>query len=103
NAETIRGDPSKIAVAGESSGGNLAITTALKARDKKLQLPAAILAIYPVAGADMNTPSYTKYADALPLNRPMMSWFMKKYLNKPAEIKDPLIDLVNTDLTGLPP
>jgi len=103
NVASIKGDSTKIAVAGESAGGNLAITTALKARDKKISQPVAVLAIYPVAGADMNTASYVKYGDALPLNRPMMSWFLKKYLNKPNEVKDPLIDLVNTDMTGLPP
>jgi acetyl esterase len=103
NAASIKGDSTKIAVAGESAGGNLAITTSIKARDKKIQLPTAILAIYPVAGSDMNTPSYQKNADAIPLNRPMMSWFVKKYLNKPAEAKDPLINLVADDLTGLPP
>jgi acetyl esterase len=102
NAASIKGDSTRIAVAGESAGGNLAITTAIKARDKKIQLPTAVLAIYPVAGSDMNTPSYQKNADAIPLNRPMMSWFVKKYLNKPTEAKDPLINLVADDLTGLP-
>ncbi len=103
NAPVINGDPTKIAVAGESAGGNLAMTTAIKARDKKIKPPTAIVAIYPVAGADMNTPSYQKYADAIPLNKPMMVWFVKKYLSKPAEAKDPLINLVADDLTGLPP
>ena len=103
NTASIKGDSTKVAVAGESAGGNLAITTAIKARDKKIQLPIAILAIYPVAGSDMNTPSYQKNADAIPLNRPMMSWFVKKYLNKTSEAKDPLINLVADDLTGLPP
>jgi acetyl esterase len=103
NAASFKGDPAKIAVAGESAGGNLAITTAIKARDKKMQLPTAIVAIYPVAGSDMNTPSYQKNADALPLNKPMMAWFVKKYLNKPKEAKDPMINLVADNLTGLPP
>src|SRR6201996_649148 len=74
NAATFKGDSTKIAVAGESAGGNLALSTAIKARDKKVGLPAAILAIYPVAGADMKTDSYQKFADALPLSRPMMTW-----------------------------
>jgi len=103
NAASFKGDSTRIALAGESAGGNLAVSTAIKARDKKVCLPSAILAIYPIAGADIKTDSYQKYGDALPLSRPMMTWFFGKYLNKPKEMKDPLIDLVNSNLTGLPP
>lgn len=103
NAAAIKGDSTKIAVAGESAGGNLAVATAMKARDYKVKLPTAILAIYPVAGSNMKTPSYIKNETALPLNKPMMAWFVKKYLNNMAEAKSPLIDLVSANLTGLPP
>jgi len=103
NAATIKGDSTKIAVAGESAGGNLAINVARRAIEKGVRLPVAVLAIYPLAGPDMNTPSYLKYADAIPLNRPMMAWFMAKYLNKPIEKRDPQIDLVSANLKGLPP
>jgi len=77
NAASIQGDPKKIAVAGESAGGNLAVNTAIKARDTKIMLPTAILAVYPVAGSDMNTKSYIKNAAAKPLDKPMMAWFVK--------------------------
>ncbi|MDB5010591.1 MAG: lipase, partial [Mucilaginibacter sp.] len=103
NAAAIKGDSTKIAVAGESAGGNLAINTAIRAKSKGIKTPVAILAIYPVAGTDMNTQSYLKYADAIPLNKPMMAWFIKKYLNNKAEIKDPRINLVAANLMGLPP
>jgi acetyl esterase len=103
NAVSIKGDSTKIAVAGESAGGNLAINTARRALEKGVRLPVAVLAIYPIAGSDMKTASYVKYADALPLNRPMMAWFLKKYLNKPIDTKDPQIDLVSANLKGLPP
>ncbi|HEY0244848.1 MAG TPA: alpha/beta hydrolase [Mucilaginibacter sp.] len=103
NAAAIKGDSTKIAVAGESAGGNLAVATAMKARDFKIKLPVAVLAIYPVAGSNMKTPSYLKNETALPLNKPMMTWFLKKYLNNMAETKSPLIDLVSANLTGLPP
>jgi acetyl esterase len=103
NAAAIKGDSTRIAVAGESSGGNLAINTALKAHRAGVRLPVAVLAIYPIAGSDMKSASYIKNENALPLSKPMMVWFMQNYLNKSIEIKDPHIDLVSANLKGLPP
>lgn len=103
NAASIKGDPKKIALAGESAGGDLSIATAMKARDNDIMLPTAILAVYPIAGSDMNTASYTKNANAKPLDKPMMMWFVKNYLNNMSEAKDPRIDLINANLKGLPP
>jgi acetyl esterase len=102
NAASIKGDPKKIVVAGESAGGNLALNTAIKARDKGIMMPTAILAVYPVAQSDMNTESYKKNAAAKPLDKPMMMWFVKNYLNSMAEAKDPRINLVAANLKGLP-
>ena len=102
NAGSLKGDPKKIAVAGESAGGNLAVNTAIKARDSKIMLPTAILAVYPVASADMNSEAYVKNAKAKPLDKPMMLWFVKNYLNNMGEAKDPRINLVAANLKGLP-
>ncbi|HEY0194843.1 MAG TPA: alpha/beta hydrolase fold domain-containing protein, partial [Kofleriaceae bacterium] len=97
------GDPDRIAVAGESAGANLAIDTAIKVRDDKAGPVAHMLLVYPVAGKDMATPSYLANADAKPLNKPMMQWFVKQTFAKPDQAADPRIDLVDrTDLAGLP-
>lgn len=103
NAATIKGDAKKIAVVGESAGGNLATNVSIMARDKKIMIPLHQVLIYPIAQSDMNTASYTKYAGAKPLNKPMMEWFTKHYLNNMNEAKDPRISLVNASLEGLPP
>ena len=103
NAAAIKGDPKKIAVVGESAGGNLAANVSIMARDKKITVPVHEVLVYPIAQADMNTPSYQAYANAHPLNKAMMAWFTEKYVNTMAEAKDPRISLVNANLKGLPP
>lgn len=103
NAKTLKGDPARVAVAGESAGGNLAAAVSMMARDSGAQLPVYQALVYPIAGYDLNTPSYRENADAKPLNKAMMAWFFKQYLRTPADGKNPLIDLVHADLKGLPP
>lgn len=104
NAQTINGDASKVAVAGESAGANLAANVALEAKERKATLPVYQALIYPVAGTDMNTPSYLENADATPLGKADMAWFFDKVLESKDQMSDPRLDLVHrTDLEGLPP
>ncbi len=120
NARSFGGDPAKIAVMGESAGANLAANVAIMARDateaakhpgvgehglvKRSAVPSPVhmTLIYPVAGADFDTPSYRENADALPLNRARMSWFFDQALEMDGDRTDPRIDLVNADLKGSP-
>ncbi|SDC08949.1 alpha/beta hydrolase [Pedobacter soli] len=103
NAFDLKGDPGKIAIAGESAGGNLAANVSVMARDKQIMIPVHQLLVYPIAQADMNTLSYKTYEKAKPLNKAMMGWFTEKYLNTMIEAQDPKISLVNANLKGLPP
>lgn len=103
NAASLKGDPRRIAIAGESAGGNLAVATAIAARDAQLQMPVHVLSVYPIAGSDTTTASYVEHANAKPLNRAMMSWFLDKTAHTPADLQDPRINLVAADLHGLPP
>jgi acetyl esterase/lipase len=99
----MKGDPKKVALAGESAGGGLAVATAIAARDRKLPMPVAVVSVYPIAGTDTTTESYVENAEAKPLNRAMMSWFFDKYLSGPHDRADPRVNLVAADLHGLPP
>ncbi|MDB5557022.1 MAG: nlhH, partial [Rhizobium sp.] len=78
NTTLIHGDLTRIAIAGEGAGGNLALGTVIRAREEKLPLPAYMVLVYPIAGADMTTPSYVANATARPLDKPMMAWFFEQ-------------------------
>lgn len=104
NAKSLGGDTAKIAVAGESAGGNMAASVAIMARDKKIKIPVHQLLVYPVTQVGMETPSYKENMNAKPLNVPMMKWFGDNYLNTPADADNPVINLLKVaDLSGLPP
>ncbi len=103
HAEALGGDPRRVAVAGESAGGNLAMNISIRARDEGVQLPVHQLLVYPVAGNDLNTPSYLENAAAQPLSRPGMIWFAEYVVRTPDDMKDPRINLLGANVKGLPP
>lgn len=104
NAASLGADPNRIAVAGESAGGNMAANICLQARDRGWPLPVHQLLVYPVASADMASPSYVEHADAKPLGKAAMQWFVKHAFASPKDALDPRISLVShRDLSGLPP
>lgn len=104
NVHTLGGDASRIAVAGESAGANLAANVALMAKEHKTTMPVYQLLVYPVAGKDTDTPSYIENADAKPLGKADMRWFFDNVLEDPSQADDPRLNLVaRGDLEGLPP
>ena len=104
HAGEINGDPKRVAVGGESAGGNLATVVSMMARDKKEPLPLHQLLVYPVVNNDMNTPSYQRNENAKPLNKAMMGWFFKHYAAKEEDGTNPYaVPMKATTLKGLPP
>ncbi|MFN6997745.1 MAG: alpha/beta hydrolase fold domain-containing protein, partial [Aquincola tertiaricarbonis] len=103
NAGQLGGDPARLALAGESAGGNLAVAPAVAARDAGLPAPRHVVSVYPVAQTSLNTESYIENAIAKPLNRAMVKWFVEHLVNDENELKDTRLQLIDADLTRLPP
>lgn len=103
NAKGWGYNPDKVALVGESAGGNLAINTAIAARDQNLTKPVAVVSVYPVAATSPDTPSKKSQAAAKPLNTPMLTWFFSHVLAKEEDKNDPRLNLVAANLKGLPP
>lgn len=103
NVATWRGDPRRLALAGESAGANLALSTAISAVTAGLPRPKAVVAIYPVTQTGMETESYIDSANAKPLNKAMMGWFFDHTLSSPADKNDPRLNLIHAKLATLPP
>jgi acetyl esterase len=104
NAATLNVNPAKIAVAGESAGGNMAAAVCILARERNYALPIHELLVYPVADNNLNTASYQQYANAVPLSKANIEYFTSLYFTTPADGDNRLISLVDVaDLKGLPP
>ena len=103
NAARLGADPTRIAVGGDSAGGNLAAVAALHARDEGLTAPAMQLLIYPVTVADEELPSRRTFGDGFLLTRPDMDFFEGNYLPAGSDRSDPRISVLHADLSGLPP
>ncbi|MHA7815491.1 MAG: alpha/beta hydrolase [Pseudohaliea sp.] len=101
-APTLGFDPARIAVAGDSAGGNLAAALCLLARDRGGPALCHQVLVYPVAGADLDTESYRRHGEGLFLTRNMMRWFRDQYLPTAADRENPLAAPLAGDATGLP-
>ena len=104
NAAALKGDAKRIAVTGESAGGNLAAVVCHMARDRNGPAIAYQLLAYPVTDADYGTASYRTNADGYLLTRAGMEWFWDTYCPNASDRKNPLATPLNAkSFAKLPP
>ena len=99
----IGGDPSRIAVAGNSSGGNFAAVLAQRATSEGLQICHQLL-MFPVTDARMDHDSHGLFGEGYFLTAAMMRWFRRQYLQPDVDGLGPRVSpLLAADLSCLPP
>jgi acetyl esterase len=103
HAADLGGDPTRIAVGGDSAGGNLAAVAALMARDRGGPDLAAQLLLYPVIAADFDTQSYRRFGTGYYNPQPAMQWYWDQYVPSRGDRRHPYASPLAGRLDGLPP
>jgi acetyl esterase len=104
NAGELGCDPTRIAVGGDSAGGNLAGAVCLQARNEGAPRPALQLLIYPVTQIGEETPSRELFREGFLLTRRSMDYFEENYLPRTEDHADPRVSLLHADnFSNLPP
>jgi len=105
NAASLNLDPARIAVGGDSAGGNLAAVVSLMAKERGGPPLVYQLLVYPVTDHyKAGKPSYQENAEGYFLTKDLMAWFWEHYLKSEDEAKHPYAaPLQASDLSGLPP
>jgi len=105
HAGELGADPDRVAVGGDSAGGNLAALVSLRARDEGTRLPAVQLLFYPVTNYRDETRSQTLFADGYFLTKQDIGWFREQFLDGALlDAGDPRVSpLLADDFSGLPP
>jgi len=102
NADELGVDASRLAVAGDSAGGNLAAVVANMSRDHEhVEIIQQVL-IYPVTDGSCDRPSMTENAEGYFLTRSAMDWFHDHYTATVADLEDPRYSPILSDLAGAP-
>jgi acetyl esterase len=103
HAAELGADPTRVAVAGDSAGGNLAAVVAQATRDAGTRQPVAQLLLYPGADGSVSRPSKALFADGFFLTRTQMDWYWDTYRAGAPSTDVRLSPLLNPDLSGLAP
>lgn len=102
NAASLNGDPERVALVGESAGGNMAANISLRAKKENIALPVHQVLIYPVANDQPGTPSMIEHMKAKPLSTPMLGWFFKHTVPDPTAVDLSQLTILMQPAQGLP-
>ncbi|WP_369141029.1 alpha/beta hydrolase [Modestobacter versicolor] len=103
HAATLGGDPGRVAVAGDSGGGNLAAVVCQQLRDAGGPQPAAQLLLYPNVARGADQPSVAAFGHLPFLTLSDMAWYTRNYVPRGTDLGDPRISPAEGDLSRLPP
>ena len=104
NAGDLGGDARRMAIVGDSAGGNVTAVTAIGIREEGDIPPLLQVLIYPVVGGAPETLSHHEFAEGYMLTRADILWFYDCYLNHAEDATDPrFAPLLEDDLSGLAP
>ncbi len=103
SGDALRADTSKMAVAGDSAGGNLAAVVAQVMRDAGMTALRHQALIYPATDLTMSSPSIAEHANGGILTRQAMDVFLDHYVGPGTDVHDPLLSPLFGSLEGLPP
>lgn len=101
NATEFGADANRMAIAGDSVGGNMAAVVALMAKERKGPGFVAQLLFYPVTDASMSTVSYSEFANGPWLTKKSMAWFWDQYLPEVSKRDEVHASLLNASLEQL--
>ncbi|GAA0607638.1 hypothetical protein GCM10009001_26200 [Virgibacillus siamensis] len=97
-------EPDRIAVGGDSAGGNLAAVASIKAKEQQMPVICHQLLIYPVNGFKGESDSIKENAEGYFLTEESMKWFNNHYFNKKEDTNHPYASpILYDDMNGLPP
>ena len=106
NGQNMNVNSSRLAVAGDSVGGNIATALTMLAKERGGPSIRFQLLFYPVTDANFDTPSYMMYQNGYWLTRDAMKWFWSSYLTNQTNVRDPTVSPLKASLEqlkGLPP
>ena len=96
-------DPDRLALGGDSAGGNLALAAAMALRDEGVHAVRFMLLIYGVYSSDSESPSWQRFGQGAGLSQTQMRWIWETYLEKPEQQQDWRAAPILGNLKGLPP